>query len=241
MQIGTRGASAALALSVLLATGCASSLTNGTPKPVVARATPEIVYVRAFDVAPGQCAQGGRYAQPQAFPATEIPSAAGTACATRLRNDVADEIVRQLQAKGWAALRADSDVPPGKNVLLVDGSFETVDAGNARRRMLIGLGAGKRELAASVRLTYRPVAGASVPVQSFAVTEQSGKAPGMAESGVVGAMTHRLPVALAASAALHVVSQAKHSTVDTDAKKLATSIVKQMDAVGAANHWGPHG
>ncbi|WP_181885512.1 DUF4410 domain-containing protein [Trinickia dinghuensis] len=240
-KIGMVGANVALALGVVVMTGCASPMTSATQNPAVARATPEIVYVRAFDVSPDQCERNDRYVQQQVPGAMPMPGAAVPNCATRLREDVANEIVRQLQAKGWVAMRAEFDEPPSKNALLVEGSFGKVDAGNARRRVLVGLGAGKRELEASVTLTYRPVAGANVPVQNFAAKEQSGKAPGMAESGAVGALTHRLPVALVAGAALHVVSEAKHSSVDTDAKKLATSIVKQVDAVGVANNWGPHG
>jgi hypothetical protein len=234
------GAHAALALGIAVTTGCVSPTTNVMRDPAVSRIPPHIVYVRSFDVAPDQCAWGNGYAQTQVPRALPTPGPAAM-CASRLREDVAAEIVRQLQAKGWAAMRADFDVPPGMNALVVEGNIETVHAGNARRRVLIGLGAGKREIAASVRLTYVTAAGAIVPVQRFAADEQSGKAPGMVETGTVGALTHRLPVALAAGAAWHVVSEAKHSTADADAKKLAASVVKQVDAVGVANGWGPPG
>jgi hypothetical protein len=104
-----------------------------------------------------------------------------------VREQVADEIVHQLQAMGLHAVRTDAPAPADQNVLLVQGSFDTIDAGNRRRRTLIGLGAGKSEVSSSVRIVYQPAGGAPRVVQSFTANADSGKMPGIAETAGVGA------------------------------------------------------
>ncbi|PMS37741.1 uncharacterized protein DUF4410 [Trinickia symbiotica] len=233
---------AALSASFVLLTGCAAPVTGVAHYPVDAREAPDIVYVRSFDVAPDQCLPASGQGQRQGLRLMSGGSAgvSQAACAAELRDSVADQIVSRLQSQGWRAMRSDSSVPAGTKALLVEGNFETVDAGNARRRVVVGLGAGKRELAAAVRLMYQPATGAAVPVQSFTAKADSGKAPGMAETGAMGAITHHLPIALAAGAALHVASERRHTT-DTDAKKLADKIADQVQAAGTANNWPVHG
>jgi hypothetical protein len=235
-------AAAAVSASFLLLTGCAAPVTGVARYPVDAREAPDVVYVRSFDVAPDQCLPAERQGQRQGLrmmtgAATEVSQAA---CAAELRDEVANEIVSRLQSQGWRAMRSDSAVPVGTKALLVEGSFETVDAGDARHRIIVGLGAGKRELAASVRLLYQPATGAAAPVQSFMAKADSGKAPGMAETGAMGAITHHLPIALAAGAELHVASERRHATSYPDAKKLADKIADQVRAAGAANNWPIH-
>lgn len=234
---------AALSASFLSLTGCASPVTGVAHYPVDAREAPDIVYVRSFDVAPDQCLPPSGQGQRQGLRIMTGRSTGESqaACAAELRDNVANEIVSRLQSQGWRAMRSDSAVPAGTKALLVEGSFETIDAGDARRRVIVGLGAGKRELAASVRLTYQPATGAAVPVQTFTEKADSGKAPGIAETGAVGAITHHLPIALAAGAALHVASERRHTTDYADAKKLADRVADQVQAAGTANNWPVHG
>jgi len=107
--------------------------------------------------------------------------------AAQVREQVANEIVRELQSMGLRAIRSDIPAPADQNVLMVQGSFDTIDAGNRRRRVLIGLGAGKSEVGSSVQIFYKPAGGMPRLVQSFTASADSGKAPGMVETAGVGA------------------------------------------------------
>jgi hypothetical protein len=150
---------------------------------------------------------------------------------------VSNEIVRQLQSIGLPAARADGPAPAGRNALIVQGEFRTIDEGKRRRRVLIGLGAGKSEVGASVQILYKPADGSPIPLQSFSADADSGHMPGVAETAGVGAAAGHLATSAAAGAALHGVSEVKHDSISSDAKKLADSIAKQVAATSAANGW----
>jgi hypothetical protein len=102
---------------------------------------------------------------------------------------------------------------------------------------LIGLGAGKSEVGASVQILYQPADGSPVPLQSFSADADSGHMPGVAETAGVGAAAGHLATSAAAGAALHGVSEVKRDSISADAKKLADSIAKQVAATSAANGW----
>src|SRR5258708_22062561 len=98
---------------------------------------------------------------------------------------------------GLDAIRADSPAPVDQNVLIVQGSFETIDAGNRRRRILVGLGAGKSQVGTSVQVLYQPAGEAPRFIQSFEAKADSGKAPGVAGTAGIGAAAG--PVAASAA------------------------------------------
>ena len=118
------------------------------------------------------------------------------------------EIVKQLQSMGLRAVRADSPAPADRNVLIVQGSFETIDAGNRRRRILVGLGAGKSQVGTSVQLVYQPAGETPRLIQSFDANADSGKAPGVAETAGVGAAAGHVATSAAAGVGLHGVAVA---------------------------------
>ncbi len=72
--------------------------------------------------------------------------------APEARDEVADAIVAKLQSMGLRAIRADMPPPDDQNVLVVRGDIDSIDAGNRRRRMLIGLGVGQSKIGATVQL-----------------------------------------------------------------------------------------
>jgi hypothetical protein len=238
---GARCASAAvIVLSALLA-GCAGSITNASQYSAQPQVRPDNIYVYSFDSTPDQVKldnsgviqkiksqfDGTSAEQKQAEEATEV------------REQVANEIVKQLQSMGLRAIRSDIPAPADQNVLLVQGKFDTIDSGNRRRRMLIGLGAGKSELSTSVQLLYKPAGGTPRLVQSFDASADSGKMPGIAETAGVGAAAGHIATSAAAGAGLHGVSETKHAGAAGDAKKLAESIAKQVAEIGKAQGWMP--
>lgn len=159
------------------------------------------------------------------------------AMAQQAQEELADEIVAKLQSMGLRAVRADAPPPGGQNALEVTGSIDTIDAGNRRRRVLIGLGAGESKVAATVALVYRPANGAPQVIEQFDASADSGHAPGVAEMAGVGAAAGHAASSLAVSGGLHAVSETKRAGVSPDEKRLADAIAKQIGETGTQQGW----
>lgn len=153
------------------------------------------------------------------------------------REALANEIVHELQAKGLRAERLDGPVPANANAIIVTGDFDKIDEGKSRRRMLVGLGAGKSDVAASVQLLYKPAQGLPVALERFTSNADSGHMPGVAETAGVGAVAGHVAVSAAAGAGVHGASEIKQDTISADARRLADAIAKQVVADNTANGW----
>ncbi|AFQ50052.1 DUF4410 domain-containing protein [Burkholderia cepacia] len=237
--------SAALIASALVMTGCASTAatTAATATPV-ARTLPQVhatvVYVAAFDAdATGVKVDGGMIGKLTTLASGSSSDEQRQQTALKTRAQLADALVRELRAQGIPALRADGPVPNDRDALVVQGRFDTIDAGNRRRRILIGLGAGRSEVGASVAVLFQPAHGAPQPLDAFSASANSGHLPGMVETAGVGAVAGRVATSAAVGAGLHGASEAKHDTVASDTDRLARSIAKQFAAKNTTHAWVP--
>ncbi|MEM5431357.1 DUF4410 domain-containing protein [Cupriavidus oxalaticus] len=230
---------AALATGAMLAAGCASAGVTGINQvglmqPVQA----DVIYVHTFNADVGQVQLDGGLVQKVRMMATgDSAATAQSQAAAEASQQVANEIVRELRAQGLNAVRSDAPAPANANALIVEGDFRKIDEGTSRRRLLIGLGAGKSEVGASIRISYKPANGAPVPLQSFVADADSGHMPGVAETAGVGAVAGHVAVAAAAGAGAHGVSEVKHDTVYADATRLGDSIAKQVAAASMEEGW----
>lgn len=222
---------ATLTAATLLAAGCASAATTLTQDFAPMPARPDVIYVQTFAANPDQVQVDRRMMQKiMAMAGTDSKAGNAVRDAMEAREQVSDEIVRQLRAKGLNAERLDGPVPAGVNALVVTGNFDKIDEGNMRRRMIVGLGAGKSDVGASVELSYQPANGAPFAVQGFHASADSGHLPGAAETAGVGAAAGHLAMSAAAGGAAHGVSEMTHDSVYNDATRLADSIAKQVAA-----------
>ncbi|MCP3017707.1 DUF4410 domain-containing protein [Cupriavidus basilensis] len=236
----TRLAMTALAAGSLLMAGCAWGVTGVTQASAMphAQVQADVIYVQAFDASPDQVKLDSGMAQKLKTMAAGGSAASEQSQAAREASEqVSDEIVRQLQSQGLHAVRADGPAPAHSNALIVEGSIQKIDEGKRRRRLLIGLGAGKSEVGASVQILYKPADGAPMPLQSFAAEANSGHMPGVAETAGVGAAAGHLAMSAAAGAGVHGVSEVKRDSISADARRLGDSIAKQVVAANAANGW----
>jgi hypothetical protein len=222
-----------------LLTGCAgSSIKDASTASTPVQVRPDNIYVYTFDANSDQVKldggmmqkvktqlEGSSTAQKQAAESAEV------------REQVANEIVHQLQSMGLRAIRSDVPAPADQNVLVVQGSFDTIDSGNRRRRMLIGLGAGKSQVSSSVQILYKPAGGTPRLVQTFTANADSGKAPGMVETAGVGAAAGSIATSAAVGGGLHAVSETKRAGVSADAKRLADAVAKQIGEIGVSGGW----
>lgn len=229
----------ATALGAVLLSGCGgkgiSEVTQYRDAPQV---RPDNIYVYTFGITPDSVTlNSGLFARLASHLSAKDTNAEKSAEAMKAQEEVANEIVRKLQAMHLKAIRSDVPPPLGENVLLVTGNFEHVDAGNRARRVLIGLGAGKSEVSAAVKIWFQPVGQSARLVESFDASANSGKMPGVAETLGIGAVTGGIATAAAAGAGLHGVAETTHARPVNDAERMADSIARQLAQIGVAQGW----
>jgi len=249
-----RGAAlAGLVVGTALLAGCASNPAQaasqfnqygGQSVQTVAAAPalrPDTIYVYAFasDASEVKLDNHGMISKIGAAMSGDSQAQKQAQDAVAAREEVANEIVAKLQSMGLPAVRADVPPPEDRSVLVVQGNFDTIDAGNRRRRMLIGLGAGESKVSATVQLVFKPAHGAPQLLEQFDAKADSGHAPGVAEMAGVGAAAGHVASSLAVSGGLHAVSETKHAGVSSDEKRLGDSIAKQIAKLGQTQGWMP--
>lgn len=212
--------------------------------PTVAAATaarPDVIYVYAFQSSASDVKldEHGIASRLKASMSGESQAQQQSMEAVEAREEVANEIVAKLQSMGLRAVRADVAPPDNQNVLVVEGSINTIDAGNRRRRVLIGLGAGESKVGATVQLVYKPAHGVPQLIEQFDATGDSGHAPGVAETAGVGAVVGHAASSLVVSGGLHAVSETKRAGVSSDEKRLGEAIATQIRKTGEAQGWMP--
>ncbi|NYH15964.1 DUF4410 domain-containing protein [Paraburkholderia bryophila] len=235
----TRLACIAMVCGSALLSGCAGGhIDNASAATAQPHVRPDNIYVYTFDTDSDQVKLDGGMLQKLKTQMDGSSAAEKQAAdALAVREQVADEIVHQLQSMGLRAIRSDIPAPADQNVLLVQGSFDTIDSGNRRRRILIGLGAGKSQVSSSVQILYKPAGGEARLVQSFSASGDSGKAPGMVATGGVGAAAGSIATSAAVGGGLHAVSETKKTGVSADAKRLGDAVAKQIAQIGVSGGW----
>ncbi|WP_231907032.1 DUF4410 domain-containing protein [Cupriavidus sp. D384] len=230
---------AAFATGAMLAAGYANAGVTGLNQPgLMESVQADVIYVHAFHADAGQVQLDGGMMQKVKTMATGGSAASEQSeAAAEAREQVADEIVRTLRAKGLNAVRSDAPAPAGVNAVIVDGDFRKIDEGSGRRRLLIGLGAGKSQVVTQVRISYKPANGVAVPLQTFNADADSGHMPGVAETAGAGAVAGHVAVAAAAGSGVHGVSEVRHDSIHADATRLGDSIGQQVAAASEVEGW----
>jgi Domain of unknown function (DUF4410) len=160
--------------------------------------------------------------------------------ANETSNDLASNIVEQLQALGFTATQIPRGQPvSGDNVLIVDGQLTSINQGNQLRRMVIGLGAGQSTLDASVQV-YQMLNGNAQQVMDFTTQANSGKMPGAAFTAPAGAAVGGAAAAASLGANL-AAGAGKHYTSGMSfmAKKSADETVAYMSQYFGVQGWIP--
>lgn len=235
-----RYVSAALAFSAMLLTGCAgASVTNANQYSAAPTLHPDNIYVYTFAGSADNVKldNSGLIHKLTASFSDTSAATQQTQESIEAREQVTDQIVAKLQSMGLRAIRSDVPPPADQNVLIIEGNLASIDAGNRRRRTLIGLGAGESKVSAQVQVLYKPAGGTPQLVQSFDASANSGKAPGVAETAGIGAAAGHIATSAAMGGGLHAVSEKKHDTVSSDTKRLADSVAKQVAQMGVDEGW----
>lgn len=232
---------APLGLATVFMTGCASEpITSVAQYRAMPVTRPDIVYVRGFTVDPALVhPDSGRLASRRAAALGELGPDRLAALGQQVKEAVALRLVKRLNAMGLPAVRSNLPAPGDRNVLIVEGQFALIDAGNRLRRTVIGLGAGASQLAASVSLSYQTPGQLPVLIQSYVAAVDSGHKPGMAETMGAGAAIGGIAQSAAIGGALHAHDESVNAKPVNDAERMADAIAKQLQQIGAAQGWLP--
>jgi hypothetical protein len=230
---------ASMLAGAALFAGCASASEPAAQAVTVPAVRPDTIYVYAFSASADNVKLDNHGVVSKLSSAMSGDSSEQKQAqnAAQAREDVANAIVAKLQSMGLRAVRADVPPPQDQNVLVVEGNIDSIDAGNRRRRMLIGLGAGQSKVGATVQLVFKPAHGAPQLIEEFDADADSGHAPGIAEMAGIGAVAGHAATSLAVSGGVHALGETKHAGVSSDETRLGDAIAKQIAKIGTAQGW----
>lgn len=210
-------------LAMVLAAGCASTQIAERQELVTGRLPrPDQIWVYDFGATaadvPADSALAGQISD------SDTPQTSGQiALGQQLGEEIATELVAEIQGMGMPAAVASADATPDINDLVIRGYLVSVDPGNEAERLAIGFGSGASELRTVVE-GYQETAQGLRRLGSGTVEAGGGKGPGAA-LGVVGLVATVNPAGLIISTGMKVYGEESgSSTVEGRAKATAREI-----------------
>jgi hypothetical protein len=224
MYMATR---VAVGASLLLLAACASTeVTSRQAYEGEKLARPGRIIVEDFVANPADVPAGSALAGQMAAPSTP-PTTAEAQLGRQLGAEVAEALVADLKEMGLPAVRAAGQPPPIINDILLRGYFLSVDPGDARKRVVVGFGAGAAELTTAVEGLQMTPQGLR-RLGGGEVAAGGGKVPGVLMPLAVVAGTGN-PIGLIVGGAVKASGEATGSaTIEGAAKRTADKIMEQM-------------
>ena len=151
-------------------------------------------------------------------------------------NGVANALVKELNQYGLPAERALGAPSAGGRLLMVKGQFVSIDEGNRTERVLIGLGAGRTGVQASVQV-YEITPEGMRNVESLQADAKSSYKPGMALMMGAGGLAGNLLTSAVVSGITSAASEATWDTVNSDGSRLAKNVAKNLGQFFVIQGW----
>lgn len=148
---------------------------------------------------------------------------------------VADRVAAELRELGLPATRWRGAPPAGNNLYAIEGQFITIDEGSAFKRMIIGFGSGGTEVRTMVQAYYIS-GGRKALLGEAEVSAESSKAPGLAASIPVGAVTGGVATAAALNTGIGTIRE-MNTDVQEGAEDTAEAIVELLKPRMEAQGW----
>jgi hypothetical protein len=229
----------AVLCAVVLLSACSTKVTSTmapTAQPVTMLPRPNMIVVDDFAVDPSvvrvDSGIGGTVRRAISGTDTAQEQAQQAANVSRV---LRDSLIGQIYTMNLPA-RSPALGPVAPPYVEVRGTLTSIDEGNQTRRTIIGLGAGKSDVQASVALYYVAPGAPPALIQSYDGNANSGRMPGLAVGGAGAAAGH---VGMAAANGTMNVATAGHGDADADAQHLAKDLAAQLGAVFAQEGWIP--
>lgn len=221
---------------IALLAGCAKTTVTSRDRYEGERiARPERIIVHNFAATPADVPAGsavaGSYAQ-HATPQTSDDIELGR----KLGAQVAQELVAEIQGMGLPAVRAQGQPAPRVGDIVLMGYFESVDAGSAAKRIVLGFGSGAAELKTVVE-GYLMTDKGLRRLGGGTVDSGTGKAPGVAVPLVMAAATGN-PIGLIVSSAVKAEGQMSgRTTIEGTAKRTAKEVANELRGAFQRQGW----
>jgi len=210
-------------LALLVIAGCASTKVTSRDELVTGKIPrPNTIWVHDFaatssDV-PDKSALAGQdleHSTPQT--AKEI------AMGRQLGDEIASQLIEQINGMGMSAERASAGTTPQINDIVIQGYLISFDAGSAAKRIAIGFGSGASDLKVAAE-GFQMTAQGLRKLGSGSTDAEGGKTPG-ADLGVLGLLATHNPAGLIISSGMKIYGQESgRSTVEGRAKQTAKEI-----------------
>lgn len=212
--------------TLMILTGCASPKVTDYVQPGPGKIPrPNTIWVYNFAAtAAGIPEQSALAHRPdlETAPQTADEAAAGEA----LGQEMAAQLVAEIQATGMNSALATPDTQPRANDLVIRGYLLSVEEGNATRRVAIGFGSGASELRIAVE-GFRMTDTGLRKLGSAKVDMGGSKSPGSV-AGVAGLIATHNPAGLLISTGMKVYGE---ESGNNKVEGQARTIIKKMGEV----------
>ena len=145
--------------------------------------------------------------------------------AQRVQTAFAETLTDELRKANIPVENMHAAAPTSDSDLVVEGEFMAINEGDKTRRIIVGFGRGASDIKTHVTVSS-VTQGHPTVVLEFNLSSESGKKPGAAATGGIGA----LAVAAAAGGD-------RNSTVEADASRTAKLVAKQLETFMADQKW----
>lgn len=223
----------ALLLVLVVLAGCASTeVSNRERYEGEKLARPDRIIVDDFATTPAEVPADSALSEQPAAAQTPEEIEAGH----KLADEVAKQLVADLQGMGLPAVRAAGQPAPQVGDIVIKGSFVTVEDGSAGKRILIGFGSGGADLQTVVE-GYVMTADGLRKLGSGEVTSAGNKTPGMVVPLAVMAATAN-PIGLIVVGGMKLAGEATGSSgIEGRAKATADEIAAQLKEAAEKQGW----
>jgi hypothetical protein len=210
-------------VALLVIAGCASTKVTGRDELVTGRLPrPNTIWVHDFAATPADVPAESALAG-QDLEHSTPQTAKEIAMGRQLGDEIASQLIEQINSMGMSAERASAGTTPQINDIVIRGYLISFNAGSAAKRIAIGFGSGASDLKVAVE-GFQMTAQGLRKLGSGTTDATGGKAPG-ADLGVLGLLATHNPAGLIISTGMKVYGEESgRSTVKGRAKQTAKEI-----------------
>ena len=210
-------------LALLVIAGCASTKIDSRNEIVTQKLPrPNTIWVHDFAATPSDVPAESALAG-QDLEHSTPQTAKEIAIGRQLGDEIASQLIEQINGMGMSAERAATGTTPQINDIVIRGYLISFNQGSAEKRILIGFGSGASDLKVAAE-GFQMTAQGLRKIGSGTTDAAGGKTPG-ADLGVLGLLATHNPAGLIISSGMKIYGQESgSSTVKGRAKQTAKEI-----------------
>jgi Domain of unknown function (DUF4410) len=210
-------------VALLVIAGCASTKVTGRDELVTGRLPrPNTIWVHDFAATPADVPAESALAG-QDLEHSTPQTAKEIAMGRQLGDEIASQLIEQINSMGMSAERASAGTAPQINDIVIRGYLISFNAGSAAKRIAIGFGSGASDIKVAAE-GFQMTAQGLRKLGSGTTDATGGKAPG-ADLGVLGLLATHNPAGLIISSGIKIYGEESgRSTVKGRAKQTAKEI-----------------